>query len=969
MGAAAGRQQHLRLHQLERSSARQEQQHPTHHQVGDPPLHISSLHAATSTLVSVTGPRAAAMPVAMRELLDRGGVILTANARAARALERRYASSHQAEGAAAWLTPQILDLHSWLIEEWQVLLLTGSEDRLLLNDLQEQAAWQHLMQPEIEGRSLIEPARLASQSQQGYALLAQYGGLGRLSGTAWPSDLISEPTLFRRWAQLFQQECARRRWLPRCELVDAIAHALRWGLIAAPSEIGWLGFDRATTAEQNLRAALDERGTRQQTLRWDAEPVATPRLCPAKSEPEEIRACAVWAREQLERRPEARIGILLPDVASRRAALERALFSELAPQRFLISAGAAPAVPFEFSLGQPLAEVPLIHAALLLLRWLEGPLTQQEISWLLLSSTLHATQGDAARDSLAQWDAEQRRLPCPAPAMTLETYLRHGQQGRGPVMELARDLRAVMQTHRRAARPALPGEWVQRIGNLLRLAGWGQRSDASSLLYQAHDAWDRLLDLIASLDYANRRLSYADLRVTLERAAHATIFAAESADAPVQVIGAFAASGQAFNAVWFLGATDTAWPASGRPHPLLPISLQRELGMPHTSAAEETALAHRMMERILDGAGADGSRDVVFSYAQQAAESMQRPSSLVSSFAPLTMQPTAKPQEAIELEPVSDATWVPFTGNVAPGGQRALKEQADCPFQAFALRRLRIGELPIAGRGLSPATRGNLVHQVLQRVWSRDIAHHLHLRDHAALNAALASGTLRPLVAAHATAEIDRLATIDNETWQRAYLEAEKTRLIAVVMDWLTYEADRQPFTVAAVEEPVNIRVGELALRVRVDRVDEVAGGKLLIDYKTGEVSPNSWEGARLDQPQLPLYAAYGGTENLIGAVFAQVRRPDPIFKGRVADAKNNLAASVKEDGKQIAPYTPAVVEEWRTALGQLAAGFLRGEAVVDPRSYPKTCKFCELPGLCRIAEQRRSESLAAEDDEEQEEA
>jgi hypothetical protein len=77
----------------------------------------------------------------------------------------------------------------------------------------------------------------------------------------------------------------------------------------------------------------------------------------------------------------------------------------------------------------------------------------------------------------------------------------------------------------------------------------------------------------------------------------------------------------------------------------------------------------------------------------------------------------------------------------------------------------------------------------------------------------------------------------------------------------------------------------------------------------------------------------------------------------------------VKENEKHIAPYTPAIVEEWRTALEQLAAGFVRGEAVVDPRSYPKTCKFCELPGLCRIAEQRGYDTPRAEDDEEQEEA
>jgi hypothetical protein len=44
MGATACWQQHLRLRQFERSSARKEQQQPAHQQVGDPPLHISSLH-------------------------------------------------------------------------------------------------------------------------------------------------------------------------------------------------------------------------------------------------------------------------------------------------------------------------------------------------------------------------------------------------------------------------------------------------------------------------------------------------------------------------------------------------------------------------------------------------------------------------------------------------------------------------------------------------------------------------------------------------------------------------------------------------------------------------------------------------------------------------------------------------------------------------------------------------------------
>ena len=87
----------------------------------------------------------------------------------------------QAEGAVAWPAPQILDLHSWLAEQWKALLLTGTEDRLLLNDLQERALWESLIAPAIRKFSLVDPARMAELAHDAYGLLANYGSLGRLN--------------------------------------------------------------------------------------------------------------------------------------------------------------------------------------------------------------------------------------------------------------------------------------------------------------------------------------------------------------------------------------------------------------------------------------------------------------------------------------------------------------------------------------------------------------------------------------------------------------------------------------------------------------------------------------------------------------------------------------------------------------------------------------------------------------------
>ncbi len=127
------------------------------------------------------GHRGTGLPVSMRELLARGGILLTGNARAARALHRLHAETMQAESAVAWPAPQILDLHSWLTEQWKSLLLTGTEDRLLLNDLQERAHWERLIAPVITKFSLVEPARMAQLAHDAYGLLANYRSLGRLS--------------------------------------------------------------------------------------------------------------------------------------------------------------------------------------------------------------------------------------------------------------------------------------------------------------------------------------------------------------------------------------------------------------------------------------------------------------------------------------------------------------------------------------------------------------------------------------------------------------------------------------------------------------------------------------------------------------------------------------------------------------------------------------------------------------------
>ena len=66
-------------------------------------------------------------------------------------------------------------------------------------------------------------------------------------------------------------------------------------------------------------------------------------------------------------------------------------------------------------------------------------------------------------------------------------------------------------------------------------------------------------------------------------------------------------------------------------------------------------------------------------------------------------------------------------------------------------------------------------------------------------------------------------------------------------------------------------------------------------------------------------------------------------------------------------PYDAEMRDEWSAALLNLAEDFLHGDAQVDPKDGRKTCRFCAMPGLCRVAELRETvgeESRSGEGDE-----
>ena len=887
------------------------------------------------------------LPPVIAAAIDAGDTVIASSARAARALRRSHGEVQRKQGFEAWQSADILDWDSWLHRLWQKQLRSGHETRLLLTTLQEEQLWVQLVKPSIEGRRLISVAGVAELAQQAYALLCAYGALNFLHG-----DRLGGPDVesFREWARGFERTCRKEEWLSRGMLPLVLQEAVIAGKVEATARLVLTGFDRITPAQQQLIEAFRERGHDVQIVEASEVSAAeTTLLVEAVDKRDEVVTCALWVQHELATAAAAgstaRIAVVVPSVSGVRPEIERIFRQVLAPQAVAIGKQDAP-LPFEFSLGVPLADVPMARSALLLLRWMNGALQQDQVSWLLLSGFLHEQQDDLL--PVAEFDVKFRRQSMRQPEQDLETFL----QSANPPDKLRRSLQA--------GRRLLPqngslnfAQWVDVAERILDAVHWPGAHPLQSEDFQVQARWAQLLDSVAALAFDGRKAGYSEFLDVLERQAAQTIFAPESRDAAVQILGPFEAAGLTFDALWFLGADDASWPAVARPHPFLTRSLQRTHNMPHADSTADWKLAQQVTTRL-----ERSTAKCIFSYPSQNADGVCRPSTLVS---PATRKVQAKelrlviaadeylaaeaPALLTEEERAAILPW-PIEQNA--GGAEILRRQAACPFQSFATRRLDARPMDATDWGLEARERGSVVHKILEDLWAE-----LKTRD--ALLQARAEARLHAVVEQHVAATLQRYrGRALKHSWTQAYLDAEQKRIVSLIEEWLDYEAKRADFTVEAGEEKLAATVGDLKLQVRVDRIDAVAGGRVIIDYKTGMLNGVSWDGPRPDEPQLPLYAGFGQIDHLKGVLLGRVREDKVKFIGRVEDARTVMPGDTKLTRP---PYSADMLRGWQDVLGDLGQQFLRGEAQVDPKQYPKTCKFCDLPGLCRIAESDRADA------------
>ncbi|WP_433983299.1 PD-(D/E)XK nuclease family protein [Tunturiibacter empetritectus] len=580
----------------------------------------------------------------------------------------------------------------------------------------------------------------------------------------------------------------------------------------------------------------------------------------------------------------------------------------------------------------------------------------ERVSALLLSPYFAMSSGE--RSARAEFDAfELRKARVLRPEISLRglVEMMDGSKRRAKFPQVLGTLRAMQRVAGRlqGLDERSHAEWAEKMREFLMTAAWGSGGGDTSVEFQTQRKWESALDEVATLDFDGVAVDYAQALEALERVARLTMFAPESREAPVQVMGPLEAAGSTFDAVWFLHAGELDWPMPAVGSSLLPWHLQRELEMPGTDPTLDSERAQRITERIAASAGS-----IVFSYAKESSEGNQRPSPLLTGIGLETVKAaefveSESQRTIVELEDIADAAQVQAPPDrVIRGGAKVLELQAACGFRAFAEKRLWATELESIEPGMDARESGTALHKALEIFWDE-----VKTQDN--LRSMTMEERDEALIWCVARA-LKKTAEASATDWDKAYVEVQRERLRRLLSGWLELELERRlPFEVKLSEKEFkDVRVGPLRLSVRMDRVDVVEGGEVLIDYKTGSASPNDWLTQRPTAPQLPLYAILSQADQLQGVAFGLVKAgKDRGLQGYAAsDGVLPKPTRLKE-----AATLEAQVERWREVLVRLAEEFYSGDARVSPKTYPGTCAHCGQRIFCRL-----NVSLLEEDDEQE---
>ena len=856
---------------------------------------------------------------------------VTPTRRLAHHLRGRHDEACLARGLQTWPTPDVIPWPELLRRQFDADRAAGRTTARWLSSSHARLVWERLVRDDPNLPVVLSPGGLGGLAYRAWVLMHQYC----VPYTALASGQSREIAAFAGWVEAY------RRWLQRGDWLDPALASIRVGPFAPRATLSFVGFDRWTPEQAAFLDRLRAAGV---TVTLPAAPDDDVPIRASVVEcndfDAELEMAARWAARHLQEFPGSRLALIVPALDRERRRVRRVLDRLLVPGTALTGGPLPESRAYELAAARPLAERPVVAAALAWLDACANPADPALASALLLGP--YDGAADVESHARAEFDVELRRTGSQSPDLRRVA----GEARRLKCAATADRLEAAIARASSWPGLKLPSQWAPEFAGLLQDVGW-PGADPGTAEHQAVLRWQALLGEFSASDDIAGPMRVRTALGHLRDLALQTAFEPQEIAAPLLVIDPETAVGMRFDAMWICGLDAARWPPPASPDPFLPREWQARQGVPGATAELAEQGARRTLQRLSHAAEA-----VVCSVPRFEDEAPVLPSALVANL-PRDLQPP--------LWEGPDATRALFDGRpglvtmidgalpafaaheMIKGGAKLLELQAACPFRAAVELRLGGRELEDPAVGITPVERGTLAHAVLQAFW-------LEVRDQSTL-VAMAPEERAARVSELATSVLEPLRRIADQV-RSSLLDLEQRWLEARVLELLEQDAGREPFTVVHVEDPRVIDVGGVQVRVVLDRVDRLADGSYaFIDYKTGaSAKPAAWMGERPELPQLPLYARTVGQDEVSALAFGIVRKGGTGYKGfarttGLFSALQPFDAS-KPTFRDYAEWKE-LLQAWQRRLDTLAREHAEGDARLAPNPT-RACRYCHLQGLCR---------------------
>jgi probable DNA repair protein len=474
---------------------------------------------------------------------------------------------------------------------------------------------------------------------------------------------------------------------------------------------------------------------------------------------------------------------------------------------------------------------------------------------------------------------------------------------------------------------ASPVDWAIRIDGILEAAGWPGPTSLSSADFQLLNRWRDLLNDLARMDLVSARMPLEAALNQLESMAADAVFQPETELTQVHLLGVLEASGLEFDALWISGVNATEWPSRGNSSVLLSRRLQEERGMPDATPADSLGHARRVLRRLCAAAP-----EVVCSYSRIIDDAEQTPSELLSEIGAILSDAPADPGwHATQL---ASGDRLECVGDVPPridgaeklaGGAGTIQAQLTDPIAAFIGGRLAARALDEQASGLPALLRGNLIHDALYRLYFEKPS-----RDDVANWPDIDSRIARALDLAFGRHE----RSADNVLLR--LLAMERGRVDRLLRIFLSVDTNREAFVVDSVEKKVELAEAGVRLELRVDRIDRMPDGSVvIIDYKTGAEKTFLTRQGEPKEFQLVAYAC-AIDEPVAELALANVDSRSVVFHAAGARAMENW---------------PDVLAGWADRVRDACAEISRGDVRINRRQSTDDARPLNL--LTRFTERR----------------